>query len=138
MIYDIANKDGIRRLQERTELLIKRASEKKSYRVEIKAIHKQRTNLQNRYLHLIITLYGIETGHTLDEAKVLIKRELGYTYVKNDQQYFRQTSKMDTKELTDFIDKLRNWSSKQGIYLPAPNERLDELVNYIESNKQWI
>lgn len=137
MIFNIADKEGIRRSKERLDLLIERAKNKNTYEIDLKAIHKKRTNDQNSYLHLAITLYGIETGYTCEEAKILIKRELGYTYTKNNIVFLCQTSKMNTKELTDFIDRFRNWSAKQNIYIPAPGENLSELINYIELNKQW-
>ena len=87
---------------------------------------------------MIFTLFGLEQGYSVDEAKVIVKRELKYTYINNGVTFLKKTSEMNTKQLTEFIDKFRNWSVKEhNIYLPAPNESLEELENYIESQKQW-
>ena len=42
--------------------------------VEVKKCLKKRTSLQNAYLHVLITLFAIETGYTLNEMKVYLKR----------------------------------------------------------------
>ena len=104
MKYDIATKDGIRRFKERFDYLCELASKKDNYIVNLTPVHKKRTNQQNRYLHLAFGLFGIETGLTTEEAKITVKRELNYTYVKDGHTFLRKTSEMDTKELTDFID----------------------------------
>ena len=79
-------------------------------KIELKKIPEKRTLKQNSYLHKLFTLYGGEYGWTVDEAKVIIKRELGYTYQKDGEWFVLHTSGMDTKELTVFIDRFRNRS----------------------------
>ena len=46
--------------------------------IELKEIMKVRTLRQNAYLHVIITLYAIEFGSTLEEAKTDLKRECDF------------------------------------------------------------
>ena len=101
--------------------------------IELKKIHKRRTNSQNRYLHALFALFGGEFGYTVDEAKILVKRQLGYTYVKNEHTFLEHTSEMDVKQLTEFIDRFRTFSAHQGCYLPSADE-FD--TNYIEIMKQ--
>ena len=101
--------------------------------VEIKKIHKKRTNKQNRYLHALFVLYGGEWGLSLDEAKTVVKRELKYTYQKHGQWFLRKTSEMNTKELTEFIEKFRNMAAAQGFYLPSAEEMNE---NYVEMMKE--
>jgi len=102
--------------------------------VELKKIHKNRTNRQNRYMHALFALFGSEVGYNIEETKVVVKRALGYTYKKSDQMFLKHTSEMDVKELSEFIDKFRTWSSINfRIYLPSTDE-FD--VNYIEIMKQ--
>ena len=91
-------------------------------KIELKKIPKRRTLNQNSYLHAILTLYATEWGWTLEEAKTYVKRTLGYTYVKNNELFLTSTSTMNTKELTEFIDKFRNLSASQGFYLPSGDE----------------
>lgn len=100
---------------------------------EIKKIQKNRTSQQNRYLHALFQLFAGEFGWTLPEVKAVIKRELGYTYQKGGQWFLRHTSDMDVSELSEFIDKFRNFSARLGYYLPSSDEFGD---NYIEIMKQ--
>jgi len=93
-----------------------------SSKIELKKIAKRRTLNQNSYLHAILTLYAVEWGWSLEEAKTCVKRELKYTYEKNGEEFLKRTSDMNTKELTTFIDKFRNLSAHQGFYLPSSDE----------------
>ena len=101
--------------------------------VELKKIHKRRTNKQNRYVHALFAIFGGEFGWCIEEVKIVVKRHLGYTYVKNGQTFLERTSEMDTKQLTKFIDEFRTFSAHQGCYLPSADE-FD--TNYIEIMKQ--
>jgi mitochondrial fission protein ELM1 len=102
-------------------------------KIEIKRIAKRRTLSQNNYVHKLFTLYGGEFGWSTEEAKAVIKRELGYVYEKDGQKFLMHTSDMNTKELTEFIDRFRNLSAHQGCYLPTPDEFSE---NYVEMMKQ--
>lgn len=108
---------------------------------EVKKIHPKRSVSQNSYLHVLFTLWGNEWGYTIDEAKREVKYALGYTYRKiahkekvmdigNAEQY-RKTSDMDSKELTIFIEKFRDWSAQTcGLYLPSSDEFLSEQIYF--------
>lgn len=102
-------------------------------KIELKKIHKPRTHKQNRYLHVLFTLYGGEWGLSMDETKIIIKRELGYVYEKHGQMFVEHTSDMDTKRLSEFIDRFRNMSASQGLYLPTADEYGE---NYFELMKE--
>ncbi len=104
---------------------------------ELKKMHPRRSIPQNSFLHKLITIWGNEFGYFVNEAKDEIKRELGYTYKKEvvspvtglvvAREFFKETSKMDSKELSIFIEKFRDWSSATcGLYLPSVNEYLQE------------
>jgi len=105
----------------------------KGAKIELKEIHKRRTLSQNSYLHKLFTLFGGNFGWSLEEAKQIVKRKLGYTYECNGHTFLSQTGRMDTKDLTIFIDRFRNWSSSEGFYLPSPEEFSE---NYVEMMKQ--
>lgn len=100
--------------------------------VEIKKIQK-RSNKQNRYVHALFAIWGGEYGYTVEEAKTVIKRKLGYVYEKEGYMFLERTSEMDSKRLSEFTDQFRNFSSANGTYLPSPEE-FDE--NYVELMKQ--
>lgn len=107
-------------------------------RFDIKKIHPKRTIPQNSYLHLLLSMYGLHFGLTLEEAKQDVKVELGYTYEKNGKTYLKSTAEMNTKELTDFIEKFRTLSATMGKYLPMPNEISDTDLNEIERNQVYL
>lgn len=91
--------------------------------IELKKFSKGRSVSQNAYLHVCITLYAIEFGSTLNEAKTDLKRMCEFMrYEKNGNHYLKETSKMDSKELTDFIEWIRNHSANQGCYIPTSEE----------------
>ena len=120
MKYDLSNS-----VEKKTAIskLKKYIDEKKI--VEIKLVNKKRTLTQNAYLHVCISLYAIEFGYTLYEAKTYLKRNCGFmTYEKNGDKYLKHTSDSDTKELTEFIDWIRNYSGMNGYYIPTPEEYL--------------
>lgn len=110
--------------------------------IELKEIRKVRTLKQNSYLHVIITLYSIEFGLTIEEGKTDLKRECSFMrYEKNDNVYLKSTAKLDTKELTDFIEWVRDYSAKNGCYLPTSIEYLEQKFSIdkeIDSNKQYL
>ena len=99
-------------------------------KVNITKVPEKRTIKQNSYVHKLFTLAGSHFGYTTDEMKVLVKRILGYTYTKHGDEFYSKTSCMDTKELTQFIDQFRNWSSAQGCYLPTSSEFGDNYAYY--------
>ena len=110
--------------------------------VELRKISPTRTNQQNRFLHVLISLFAIEIGLTLMEAKTDLKRACEFMrYTKNDKLYLKQTSKMDTKELSEFITWIRNYAGMQGLYLPTSEEYGRDWVAYereISSHKNYL
>ena len=106
-------------------------------KVEIKKILPKRTNKQNRYLHKMFQLFGVELGYTLEEAKASVKRRLKFYYEKNGEKFLRSTADTDTKEMTKFIDDFRALAFDLDCYLPDPEEYFKnecEIDNYIETN----
>ena len=110
--------------------------------IELKEIRKVRTLKQNSYLHICITLYAIHFGNTLEEGKTDLKRECSFMrYTKNGNIYLKSTAKLDTKELTDFIEWVRNYSSQNGCYLPTSSEYLEQKFSIdreIDYNKKYL
>jgi hypothetical protein len=101
--------------------------------IELKKIAKKRSLSQNSYVHALFSLFGGHFGYNIEESKQVVKQRLGYTYIKDGVEFLSQTSKMNTKEKTVFIEKFRNLSSHEGCYLPTPEEFSD---NYVEMMKQ--
>lgn len=110
--------------------------------VELKKIRKPRTINQNKFLHVLITLFGIETGYTIEESKTLLKRKCEFMrYEKNGEVFLKRTRDFDTKELSEFITWIRNYAGMHGIYLPSAEEYLRnwaEIEKTIEMNRNYL
>lgn len=136
-VYNLKNQFGIQQAKEYLERLIKAEA-----KIKIEKVSGKRSLSQNAYLHVLFTLYGLEVGLTIDESKDFVKRSCPFmTYSKKDTIFVKKTSRLDTKEMTDFIDWFRNWSSKQEIYLPGADEykfKYDEIISHIEANRQYL
>ena len=62
-------------------------------------------------------------------------------YEKNNNVYLKSTAKLSTKELTEFIEWVRNYSSVNGLYLPTSEEYITnrfEIDQEIENNKKYL
>lgn len=110
--------------------------------VEVKEHRPLRTLKQNRYLHLIIGWFGIETGYTMAESKQVFKEYNAhwFAYEKNGKRFWKSTAQLNSKELTECIDRFRDYSNENGVYLAAPYETamLQYYDNQIENNKRWM
>jgi len=128
MIFDLSNNIDKNKASFKLDELIKSGKV-----IELKEKRKIRTIQQNKYLHVCITLFAIESGYTLEEAKTTLKRECTWMYYeKNCNMFLRRTRDLDTKELTDFIEFILNFAGVQGIYIPSSEEYVQ---NQIEINK---
>ena len=118
-----------------------------SAKVELKKIRGKRTLKQNSYFHVVITIFAMELGYTIEEAKTLLKRmysnsEPSMVYQKKGYKFLRSTTTIDTKELTNFIEWIRNYAATDaGIHIPTSEEYLINQYNIdkqIEQNKQYL
>jgi len=137
MKYDLNIELDLIKFKERVNFLI----DKKS-KIEIRKITKQRTIKQNSYLHVVITLFAIYFGYTIAEAKTLLKRKCNFmTYEKKGVKFLQSTANLNSKEMTIFIDYIRNLASKEGCYIPTSNEYLINKYSIdkeIENNNQYL
>lgn len=118
--------------------------------IELKKARSTRTIKQNKYLHLILKWFALEYGENLDYVKqVIFKKLINKEYFVKEIfskktgeviEITKSTSELNTKELTECIERFRDFSSKElGVYLPTPNEqeKLNQIENQLEkfSNK---
>lgn len=109
---------------------------------------KRRSISQNRYLHLILSWFGVEFGYTLEEVKQEIFKkhvnpEIFYQGEKNGIvkiQEWRSTASLDTGEMTTAIDRFRDFSAKNGCYLPEPGDLvlIQQLENELGKHRQYL
>jgi hypothetical protein len=116
--------------QEAKQKLITFIEDKKIIELSIKRF--KRSNKQNKYIHVLFTLFGLEFGYTIDEAKTLIKRECSFMlYEKNGIKFIKSTAILTTEEMTKFIEWFRNYSQITcGLYLPSPDEYNTDRARY--------
>ena len=108
-----------------------------------------RTTQQNRYLHLILTYFAMETGYTVEYVKrelfkitcnpvIFCRKREGKFGIVDD---IRSSADLDTAEMTTAIERFRNWSAQEGqIYLPSANEYkfLDEIEIEAQKYKYYL
>lgn len=115
---------------------------KKGKKIELKEIRKTRSIKHNAYLHVCIQLFSIHFGYTLEESKTHLKRTCDFMrYEKEGEIFLKQTSKMDSKELSEFVEWIRNYSADNGCYIPTSEEYLSDKFNIdkeINSNKEFL
>jgi len=100
--------------------------------VEVKKKHRSRSLSQNSYLHVCLSYYASEFGGTMEEVKFdIFKKVVNRSIFARERLnkrgekvfYWRSTTDLDTKEMTEAIERFRNYcSSFAGLYIPAPNE----------------
>ena len=114
----------------------------KCAKIELKEIKPKRTIKQNSYLHVVLSLYAINYGDTLQEVKTDLKRGYGLYYQKNGNKYLKSSSSLDSKGMTEWIDWIRNKASSEGgFYIPTSEEYLTNqygIDKEIKQNKQYI
>ncbi len=137
MLLDLSNPLDINKANSYFKSLLDSKS-----KIELKKIIPKRSLQLNKFLHVCITLFAIELGYTLEEAKTLLKRSCDFMiYEKNGQKFLRKTSKMDNKECSEFGEWIRNYASQQGIYIPDASEYLENKFNIdkeIDKHKQYL
>ncbi|MDD6211287.1 MAG: hypothetical protein PUB21_11865 [Bacteroidales bacterium] len=145
MLYDLSNPLHKEQFKTRCNFLFQ-----KNAIVELTEKKPKRTNQQNRYLHLILGFFAVETGNTLEFVKTEYFKKLVnpdiFIREKEDKylgkiKILRSSADLDTSESNLSIERFRNWSSSEaGIYLAAPNEeKLLQLIEIeLERNKRYL
>ena len=124
MIYDLNDPHDVNRFSCRANKLI---DKKKT--VELREI-TTRSLRQNNYLYLIMTAFAIETGYSVECVKqnffkmkcnenIFVQSVDG---ILGTEIILRSSASLTKEEMTIAIDRFRNWSAKNGYYLPEPDE----------------
>ena len=146
MILDATKQFDIERARTRLEKLIENKS-----KFELTEKKPVRSVSQNAYLHLIIGWFAIEYGETIDYVKRMMFKKLvnpeififerENTKTGEKRKELRSTATLDSREMTNAIDRFRDYSSKEfGVYLPEAGEIdfLNEIKTQIENNKNYL
>lgn len=109
--------------------------------IVIRRYIKQRTPAQNSLIHMYFNIIADETGNDLKRVKDILKKEFLTTELKDVMDnvvfnpktgeqltYVRDTSDLDTWEMSVFTEKVRIFALDFNIILPLPEEQLK--INY--------
>jgi hypothetical protein len=130
MTYDLSNEYEVRKVLLRLNALIK-----KGVLVELKEQRPLRTLSQNNYLHLLLQVFAMEYGCSLDVAKVdyykrLCNQDLFEVEKVNKQgevvKDLRSSADLTTEEMAQSIDRFKRFAAEGGIYL-SDADRLHDL-----------
>ena len=89
----------------------------------------QRTIKQNRYLRAIDKMIADETGddpNSIHEDLIILHSETIITKLGIDRKM--RPSEMDTRQMTNYIERIRKWSNEfLNFYIPQPDDLPDEV-----------
>lgn len=118
-----------------TNLLIavKTLEAEKEYKVYFSDTKPTRSRAQNKYLWgVVYKTIEDATGHEAEELHEIFKLKFSlrtkFDFGGEITEYPRSTKGFDTKEMTDYIDKIRRWAAERGIHVPEANEIPDEVL----------
>lgn len=136
MLYDLKNPLQREQIKTRFAMLL----EKSNSIVELTEKKPRRSDQQNKYLHVILGYFAVETGHTLEWVKQQYFKKFvnAEIFIREQEDKYlgkikilRSSADLDSAEMTTAIDRFRNWASAEaGVYLPTANE--DELLSLME------
>lgn len=145
MIYDLSNPYDREKFKRRVNAMYQRQNV-----VELSEHKPRRTTPQNSYLHLLLGMFAMETGNTLEFVKQeYFKRlvnpdlfvERRYDKYLGEIEVLRSSRDLDTGEMTTAIERFRNWALAEGeVQLPAPNEQefLDSIEREMQCKRIWL
>ena len=137
MKYDLSKTLEINKMFAKIDSMINRG-----VIVELTEKKPVRTLSQNSYLHVCITLFAIEFGYNLKDAKQHLKRKCSFMHEgEGEGVRTKLTRSLDTKQLIEFIEWIRTYASQQGCYIPTPEEYITnrfEIDREIDRNKEFL
>ena len=145
MIYDLSNPYDREKFKRRVNALYQRQNV-----VELNEHKPRRTTPQNSYLHLLLGMFAMETGNTLEFVKQeYFKRlvnpdlfvERRYDKYLGEIEVLRSSRDLNTGDMTTAIERFCNWAAAEAdIYLPAPNEQefLDSIEREMQCKRTWL
>lgn len=128
MLYNTSNPLDKENFLARAQLLANRGDT-----VELRT-KRQRSLKQSAYLHCLFAYFGSQYGEDAEYVKVEYFKKLvnphrfiidkGIDKFTGQVKFkLRSTADLTTEEMSECIDRFRNWSSKEaGIYLPTSEE----------------
>ena len=110
----------------------------KPWMIDIKLYKKNRSLAQNKLYFMWMKVIGDSIGYTSEEMHAIMADkflttefvEYGGDRIKRD----KSTSRLNTKEFTEYLEKIDRWAaSEMGIALPSPEELIWEALGIKKS-----
>lgn len=142
MVYDLNTDIDRERFRRRAEALMTRRAV-----VECSERKPRRSSPQNRYLHVLLGEFAMQTGCTLSHVKTeyfkrhcnpeLFVRTVYDRLTHREVEILRSSRDLDTGEMTTAIERFRNWAAAEaGIDLPSPDDT--GWIEFIEREMQHL
>ena len=89
----------------------------------IKEYKENRSKQQNAYMWgVVLDIISKETGYDPEEAHQLMGK-LFLCYFKNKEKFVKSTTSLDTKEMEQYLEKVRRFASIElHCFIPLPRE----------------
>lgn len=98
----------------------------KPYQIEVKPFKHKRSNGQNALFHKWVSILAQHTGYSDFEMKEYLKVQFltpQFIQVRDKSIVSRHTSKLDTKEMSEFMNKVMAFAvTELNITLPSPQD----------------
>lgn len=143
MIFQLENEYDARKS---CEWLRKQIAGKKV--VEMKVKHPVRSIPQNKYYQVCVSYFASQYGCGTNEVKeIYFKRQVNADIFLREhevngrvRQYARSSADLTTAEMALAIDRFRNWSASEGIYIASSEEHklYNHMLQEIERNKEFV
>jgi hypothetical protein len=133
MLLNLSNEIDKKKAESYLEKLMEDGS-----KIELKKVQEKRSINQNSYLHVCAAMICQESGYTIEECKIELKRQFGkfFIYEKNGHKFLLSSRDLDTVQMTEWIDWIRQMAiDTLGIYIPTPEEYLQ---HQFELDRQLI
>lgn len=100
-----------------------------SYVLQINRSKAKRSLNQNRYYWgVVISLFSQATGYSSNEAHQTLAN-MFLRYDKQDKQFVRSTTELDTKGFEDYTEQCRVFMWHElNVHVPLPNELTEEFL----------
>lgn len=143
MQYDLSRPLDRERYEARCRSLVKKGA------VVEMTEHVFKTPNQNRYLHLLIGVVALDTGNTIEDAKVAYYKKMVnpdlFLRIRQDKlgnsiESVRSITELTKEEMSISIDRFKRWGYENGIYMPNPEDTalLQDIELEIGRNRAYL
>lgn len=103
----------------------------KRLKIEMTVKRELKSLSQLKYLYVCLNMYAVYVGETLERVKVDLKLECPFMHEDyRGYVYLISSAELDTKQMTNFIEWIRNNAAMKGVFIPSPEEYRRNWIEY--------